>query len=133
MSSNDHNYVMSPETAEAVGGLLNVCGDTKWNVYNFRSRSVSSQTVELPRCASGLPRQRKRRRGGKKVRARALRRHTALENLLTDATQQPLEFYDSRLSAQAAAVTPVVLPVALLGESVSSAASTAPSPAACSN
>ena len=24
----DHNYVMSPETAEAVGGLLNVCGDT---------------------------------------------------------------------------------------------------------
>jgi len=28
MSSNDHNYVMSPETAEAVGGLLNVCGDT---------------------------------------------------------------------------------------------------------
>jgi len=106
---------MSPETAEAVGGLLNVCGDTKWNVYNFRSRSVSSQTVELPRCASGLPRQRKRRRGGKKVRARALRRHTALENLLTDATQQPLEFYDSWLSAQAAAVTPVVSPVVLLG------------------
>ena len=28
MSSNDHNYVMSPETAEAVRGLLNVCGDT---------------------------------------------------------------------------------------------------------
>ena len=28
MSSNDQNYVMSPETAEAVGGLLNVCGDT---------------------------------------------------------------------------------------------------------
>jgi len=28
MSSNDHNYVMSPVTAEAVGGLLNVCGDT---------------------------------------------------------------------------------------------------------
>jgi len=28
MSSNDHNYVMSPATAEAVGGLLNVCGDT---------------------------------------------------------------------------------------------------------
>ena len=27
MSSNDHNYVMSPETAEAFGGLLNVCGD----------------------------------------------------------------------------------------------------------
>jgi len=24
----DHNYVMSPETAEAVGGLLNVYGDT---------------------------------------------------------------------------------------------------------
>jgi len=28
MPSNDHNYVMSPETAEAVRGLLNVCGDT---------------------------------------------------------------------------------------------------------
>jgi len=28
MSSNNHNYVMSPETAEAVRGLLNVCGDT---------------------------------------------------------------------------------------------------------
>jgi len=28
MSSSDHNYVMSPETAEAIGGLLNVCGDT---------------------------------------------------------------------------------------------------------
>ena len=27
MSSNDHNYVMSSATAEAVGGLL-VCGDT---------------------------------------------------------------------------------------------------------
>jgi len=24
----DHNYVMSSETAEAVGGLLNVCGNT---------------------------------------------------------------------------------------------------------
>ena len=28
MSSNHHNYVMSPETAEVVRGLLNVCGDT---------------------------------------------------------------------------------------------------------
>jgi len=28
MSSNDHNYVMSPAAAEAVGGLLKVCGDT---------------------------------------------------------------------------------------------------------
>jgi len=28
MSNNDHNYVMSPEAAEAVRGLLNVCGDT---------------------------------------------------------------------------------------------------------
>ena len=55
--------------------------------------------------------------------------NTASENLLTDATQQPLEFYDSRLSAQAATVTPVVL----LGESACRAASTAPSPAACSN
>jgi len=53
--------------------------------------------------------------------------------LLTDATQQTLEFYDSRLSAQAAVVTPVVSPVALLGKSASSAASTAPSPASSSN
>jgi len=53
--------------------------------------------------------------------------------LLTDATQQLLEFYNSRLSAQAAAVTPVVSPVVLLGESASSASSAAPSPAACSN
>ena len=37
---------------------------TKWNVHNFRS--VSSQTAELPRCASSLPRPRKRKRGGKK-------------------------------------------------------------------
>ena len=88
---------------------------SKWNIYNFRSRTVSSQTAELPSCASSLLRQRKRRRGGKKVRARALRKHTALENLPIDATQQPLEFYDSRLSAQAAAVTPVVSPVVLLG------------------
>jgi len=102
---------------------------TKWNVYNFRSRTVSSQTAELPSCASSLSRKWKRKRGGKKVRARALRQHTAIENLLTDATQQPLEFYNSRLSAQAAAVTPVVL----LGESACSAASTAPSPVACSN
>jgi len=28
MSNNDNNYAMSPETAEAVGGLLKVCGDT---------------------------------------------------------------------------------------------------------
>jgi len=38
----------------------------QWNVYNFRSRFVFSQKAELPRCASSLPRQRKRRRGGKK-------------------------------------------------------------------
>jgi len=69
----------------------------------------------------------------KKVRARALRQQKAIENLLTDATQQPLEFYNSRLSAQAATVTPVVSPVVLLGESACRAASTAPSPAACSN
>jgi len=59
--------------------------------------------------------------------------NTASENLLTDATQQPLEFYDSRLSAQTAAVTLVVSPDALLGQSACRAASTAPSPAACSN
>jgi len=53
--------------------------------------------------------------------------------LHTDATQQPLEFYDSRLSAQDAAVTSVVSPDVLLGESTCHAASTAPSPAACSN
>ena len=88
---------------------------TKWNVCNFRSRSVSSQTAELPRCASSLPRPRKRKRGGKKVCAQALRQHRANENLLTDATQQPLEFYDSRLSAQAAAITPVVSSDVLLG------------------
>jgi len=87
----------------------------------------------MPSCASSLPRKRKDKRGGKKVRAWALRQHTALENLLTDATQQPLEFYDSRLSAQVASVTPVVSPVVLLGESACRAASTAPSPAACSN
>jgi len=101
---------------------------TKWNVYNFRSRSVSSQTAQLPSWASTLP----RKRGGIKVYARVLRQHTAIENLLTDATQQPLEYYDSWLSAQAA-VTPVVSPVVLLGESACRAASTAPSPAACSN
>jgi len=27
MSNNDHSYVMSPETAEVVRGLLNVCGN----------------------------------------------------------------------------------------------------------
>jgi len=101
--------------------------ETKWNVYNFRSRSVSSQTAELPCCASSLPRKRKRKRGGKKG---ALCQHTAIENLLTDATQQPLEFYDSRLLAQAA---PVVLPDVLLQESACRASSTPPSPAACSN
>ena len=106
---------------------------TKWNVYNFRSRTVSSQMAELPSCVSSLPRRRKRKRGGKKVHTRSLRQHTALENLLTDATQQPLEFYDSRFSGQAAAVTPVVSPVVLLGESACSAASTAPFPAGCSN
>ena len=79
----------------------------KWNVYNFRSRSVSSQTAELPSCASSLPRKRRCKRGRKKVRARALCQRTAIKNLLADATQQPLEFYDSRPPAQAAAVTPV--------------------------
>ena len=39
----------------------------KWNVYNFRSRTVSSQTAELPSCVSSLPHRRKRKRGGKKV------------------------------------------------------------------
>jgi len=45
---------------------------TKWNVYNFRSRSVSSQMAVLSSCASILP----RKRDGKKVRARALRQHS---------------------------------------------------------
>ena len=94
---------------------------TKWNVYNFRSRSVSSQTAELPSCASSLPRKRKRKRGGKKVRARALRQHTALENLLIDANQQPLEFYDSRLSAQAAAVNSPACFMSLTAASLSNA------------
>jgi len=40
---------------------------TKWNVCNFRSRSVSSQTAELPSCASSLPHKRKPKRGGKNV------------------------------------------------------------------
>jgi len=53
--------------------------------------------------------------------------------LLTNAAQQPLEFYDSRPSAQAAAITPVISPDVLLGESVCRAASTASSPVACSN
>jgi len=88
---------------------------TKWNVYNFRSRSVPLQTAELARCASSLPRLRKRKRGGKKVRVQALCQHTPIVNLLTDAAQQPLEFYDSRPSGQAAAITPVVSPDVLLG------------------
>jgi len=106
---------------------------TKWNVYNFRSRSVSSQTAELPSCASSLPLKRKHKWGGKKVHTCALRQHTAIENLLTDAAQQPLEFYDSRPSVQAAVSTPVVSPDVLLGESACRSASTASSPAACSN
>jgi len=101
---------------------------TKWNVYNFRSRSVSSQTAELP-----YPRKRKRKQGGKKVRAQALCQHTAIENFLTDATQQPLEFHDSPLSAQVVAFTTVVSLVVLLGESACCSASTPPSPAACIN
>jgi len=48
---------------------------TKWNVYNFCSRSVSSQMAVLPSCASILP----RKRDGKKVRARALRQHSSRE------------------------------------------------------
>ena len=99
------------------------------DVDHFRSRFVFLQTAELPRCASSLPRQRKRRRGGKKCSSAALRQHAAIENLLTDPTQQSLEFYDSRLSAQAAAVPPDVL----LGEFACHAASTAPSPVAFSN
>jgi len=62
---------------------------TNWNVYNFRSRSVSLQTAELPSCASSLPRKQKRKRGEKKVRAHALRQHTAIENLLTEADVIP--------------------------------------------
>jgi len=114
-----------------VGKPLHV-DKAKWNIYNFRSRSVSSQTAELPRCASSLPRKRKRKRGGKKTRARALRRGVARESFLTDATQQPLEFYDSRPSAQAAANKPAAAPDVLVGESAYRAAPPAPSPAACS-
>jgi len=62
-----------------------------------------------------------------------LRQRTVIENLLTDTIQQPLEFYNSQLSVQAAAIMPVVSPDVLLGESACRAASTAMSPAACSN
>ena len=75
--------------------------------------------------------------GGKNVRTRALRQHAAIENLLTDATQQPLEFYASRPPAQAATNTPAASPDVLLvcfaGVSASRAALTAPSPVAFSN
>jgi len=98
-----------------VGRPLHV-GKAKWNIYTFRSRSASSETAKLPRCASSLPGQRKHKRGGKKARAQALRRGLASENLLTDATQLPLEFYDSQPSAQGTANKPVVSPDVLLGD-----------------
>jgi len=49
MSSNDHIYVMSPETAEAVRGLLNVCGDTN-EVQPTRLR------IEVKEKGSPVPR-----------------------------------------------------------------------------
>jgi len=70
---------------------------------------------------------------GKNVRTRALRQHAAIESLLTDANQQPLEFYASRPSAQTATNTPAASDDVLLRESASCAALTAPSTAACSN
>ena len=51
MSSNDHNYVMSPETAEAVRSQLNVCGDT--NEVQPTQQDNRSQGVSG--AASGVP------------------------------------------------------------------------------
>jgi len=51
MWSNDYNYVMSPETAEAVRSLLNVCGDT--NQVQPTQQANRSQGVSG--AASGAP------------------------------------------------------------------------------
>jgi len=51
MWSNDYNYVMSPETAEAVRSLLNVCGDT--NQVQPTQQANRSQGVSG--AASGTP------------------------------------------------------------------------------
>ena len=55
MPSNDHNYVMSPETAEAVGGLLNGFGDTNevqptQLANRGQSRGVSGQDQVTTMC-----------------------------------------------------------------------------------
>jgi len=53
MSSNDHNYIMSPETAEAVRGLLNVCGDT--NEVQPTQLANRGQSQEVSGAASWAP------------------------------------------------------------------------------
>jgi len=53
MSNKDHNYVMSPETAEAVGGLLNVCGDT--NEVQLTQLANRGQIQGVSGAASGTP------------------------------------------------------------------------------
>jgi len=53
MSINDHNYVMLPETAEAVRGLLNVCGDT--NEVQPTQVANRDQGQGVSGAASGAP------------------------------------------------------------------------------
>jgi len=49
----DHDYVMSPETAEAVAGLLNVCGDT--NKVQPTQLANRGQSQGVSGAASGEP------------------------------------------------------------------------------
>jgi len=49
----DHNYVTSPETAEPVGGLLNVCGDT--NEVQLTQQANRGQSQGVSGAASGAP------------------------------------------------------------------------------
>jgi len=51
MSSNDHNYVMSPETAEAVRSLLNVSGDTN----EVQPTRQANQSQAVSGASSGAP------------------------------------------------------------------------------
>jgi len=51
MSSNDHNYVMSPETAEAVRSLLNVCGVTN----EAQPTQQANRSQGASGAASGAP------------------------------------------------------------------------------
>ena len=53
MSSTDRNYVMSPETAEAVRVLLNVCGDT--NEVQPTQLANRGQSQGVSGAASGAP------------------------------------------------------------------------------